>query len=491
MLGLSEATAKGAGLWVDCNAPDPPIPNTYIWARDRLRQIAAKNSDLLAYFEWMIGKIISGTPNKDKRCFILWGEHDNMKSAFGKMFEMALPHYYCSAKGPRLFNSKSLTDRPLADLTKRPVRMLYVDEATGIGDGSVVKSFCGPLSIPFEAPRSGAPIQIPSQATLVISVNKGDAIDKIRKACAGDTGIAPKIRFVECPARVVDDPAMVNNESVFLRKGETDKWLNDKAIQTGIRRYFVELGIRYAENATEEPQCHFVTMASSTSPLTSTKKDLSWDTLSEQERSRLMDIIFRAMDPLFTFPLIHSGRSGQYWTNEVVQQWNDKLYPVGKKRDEVQQKLLETAIKRNPLRYVKSKVFVDLFNDVYEMVLESEQRVSEQPPFNIDPTSNQKLPIVVANEHSNVARRPPSGSLRYPLRFLLADAKVPVILPFTTSVGHGKRTSVHWCILLTSFSGVKKPSVIYGVETIWHRLEDEKLSDAEMRKLGFCDEEPW
>lgn len=33
--------------------------------------------------------------------------------------------------------------------------------------------------------------------------------------------------------------------------------------------------------------------------------------------------------------------------------------------------------------------------------------------------------------------------------------------------------------------------MIYGVETILHTLEDDKLSDAEMRKLGFFDEEPW
>lgn len=426
---------------MDCEAPDPPIPNTYIWARDRLRQISTDDADLLAYFEWMIGKIISGTPNKDKICFVLWGEHDNMKSAFGKMFEMALPHYYGSAKGPRLFNSKSVTDRPLLDFFERPVRMLYVDEATGIGDGSVVKEMCGPLSIPFEAPRSSVKIPIPSQATLVISMNQGVAIDKIRKACAKDTGIAPKLRFVECPARVVDDRTLVNNRSVFLRKGEVDKWLKNRAIQTGIRRYFVELGIRYAENATQEPQCRFVTGAQpSTSPLTSTEKQQSWDTLSEQERSRLMEIIFWQMSPVFLFP-IPRGQAGKYWTNEVVRQWNDRLYPGGKKLDKAQQKLLETAIKSNPLRYVKSKEFVELFNDIYLMVLDGEFFKGEPLPpffFNLDPTSNQKLPIVVASECLNVARRPLLGSLKYPLRFLLADAKVPVILPFSTSVGHGK-----------------------------------------------------
>lgn len=407
LMDLSPVSCRGANLWVNSK-----VQNTYNWARDRIRQIATHDQpELFAYLEWMIGKVVCGVPNRDKLCFVLWGEHDNLKSALGRMFEVAFPFYSGNVRPDRLFGSKSGHDRSIDDLYRRPVRLLFLDEASSIGDGKFIKQMCSPGLLQLEIPRNREKTPVANQATVMLTANVDKGLETIRKTAASDSGLASKLRFVECPAQIVDDESLVDNLSVFQRNGDISEWLNNAAVRNGIRRYFVELGLRYAHN-TREPECVLVKTVS-----TSAGSDRTWSDLSQSEKEELVRMVFQAM-PRFKF---YPGDS--VWSREVFREWNDQL--LGATDSTLQR--LRAALHENPLPFVGTAEFVKCFNETYKSLLY------------VGPILGQSTPIVLVNEKLSASRRPTEGSVVYPLRFILSDAKVSdILLPFSMQIEVGK-----------------------------------------------------
>lgn len=438
-------------MWIDSTVNDAPVEhNTYRWAMDRVRQVATMtHPDLFLYLEWMIGKIICGVPNQDKLCFVLWGEHDNLKSTLGKLFEVALPFYFASANPNHLFGLKSGHDRSISDFVMKPVRFLFLDEASSIGDGKFIKQMCSPLPLQLEMPRSTKKTSISNQATVVVTANVDKGLETIRKTAASDSGLMSKLRFVECPAQIVDDERLANGSSVFLRCGGMDEWLKNEAIRNGIRRYFVELGRRYAENS-REPQCPLVT----TTPSGDDARKRTWSDLSQKEKEELIRTILRGMnlsiewfngedvDPFWTSEMVaawcsHHEREGLLfavksssqlnndWTEAEVQKWNQRLWASGK-LDTAATHELKTALKTRPLPFIDTGRFVRLFNETYNQLLR------------LGPILGQTSCIVRANDNLSAGRVPARESVVYPLRVLLSEARVSnVLLPFSVQKKSG------------------------------------------------------
>ena len=451
LLKLSEAACRGVGMWINSTANDSRVEhNTYRWARDRVRQVATMvHPELFEYLEWMIGKIICGVPNQDKLCFILWGEHDNLKSTLGKMFEAAFPFYFASANPSYLFAKNSVHDRSIGDFTERPVRLLFLDEASGIGDGNFIKKMCSPLPLQLELPRSTEKISISNQATVVVTANVDKGLETIKNTAASDSGLVSKLRFIECPAQIVDDEALANDSSAFLRCGGMGEWLKNESIRNGIRRYFVELGRRYAKN-NREPECLLVRRMDSAA--NGTKR--TWSDLAPKEKKELVHTILRGMDLLLEWSneevdafwtpdkvtawcqspgrvglLFAVKSSNDYWTEDEVQKWNQRLMPFGKLDSAAVQQLKET-LQTHPLPFMDTLKFVTLFNSTYGKLLTS------------GPVLGQTERIFRVNDNLSASKAPAAGSFTYPLRVLFSEANVTrVVLPFSVQKKKGKGTS--------------------------------------------------